>query len=114
MASDFEKPINLGSDEMISMNDMAELALRVVKKKLPLRHVTGPEGVRGRNSDNKLIKQVLGWAPSIKLEDGLKRTLAWLSLQIDDSIKSKIVTAEDLACSKIVVQSTESLDALIQ
>jgi len=58
MRSDFKKPLNIGSDEMVSMNGMAELAMSFDNKKLGLKHIPGPEGVRGRNSDNTLIKQV--------------------------------------------------------
>lgn len=56
------------------MNGMAAMVLSIEGKSLPIKHIPGPEGVRGRNSDNTLIKQVLGWAPSISLKDGLKRT----------------------------------------
>jgi GDP-D-mannose 3',5'-epimerase len=110
MESDFADPINLGSDEIVSMNGMAELALSIAGKKLPLKHVPGPEGVRGRNSDNTLIKQALGWAPSISLKDGLKKTYPWIMEQVRKAEKNG--TAGDLTTSKIVVQTTQSLDAL--
>lgn len=60
--------MNIGSDEMVSMNEMAEIVLSFEIKKLPIHHIPGPEGVRGRNSDNTLIKEKLGWAPSMKLK----------------------------------------------
>lgn len=66
--SDFRDPVNIGSDEMVSMNEMAEIVLSFDDKKLPIHHIPGPEGVRGRNSDNTLIKEKLGWAPSMKLK----------------------------------------------
>ena len=66
--SDFREPVNIGSDEMVSMNEMAEIVLSFDEKKLPIHHIPGPEGVRGRNSDNTLIKEKLGWAPSMKLK----------------------------------------------
>jgi len=112
MDSDYEKPINLGSDFMISMNDLADLAIKLAGKdgKLAHKHVPGPEGVRGRNSDNTLIKQVLGWAPSITLEDGFERTMKWIQTQID--AKKEAGVEEDYSTSKVVVQTTESLDAL--
>ena len=100
MHSDYDKPINLGSDEMIDMNGLLNLALSFEGKKNKIKHIPGPEGVRGRNSDNTLIKQVLGWAPSIALKDGLKRTYDWIKAQIEreraagstlDYIKSTIV-----------------------
>lgn len=65
--SDFREPVNIGSDEMVSMNEMAEIILSFENKQLPIHHIPGPEGVRGRNSDNTLIKEKLGWAPTMKL-----------------------------------------------
>mmetsp|Transcript_19853 Transcript_19853/g.24228 ORF Transcript_19853/g.24228 Transcript_19853/m.24228 type:complete len:96 (-) Transcript_19853:126-413(-) len=94
------------------MNDLADLAIKLAGKdgKLAHKHVPGPEGVRGRNSDNTLIKQVLGWAPSITLEDGFERTMKWIQTQID--AKKEAGVEEDYSTSKVVVQTTESLDAL--
>lgn len=66
--SDFREPVNIGSDEMVSMNEMAEIVLSFENKKLPIQHIPGPEGVRGRNSDNTLIKEKLGWAPTMRLK----------------------------------------------
>lgn len=66
--SDFREPVNIGSDEMVSMNEMAEIVLSFEDKKLPIHHIPGPEGVRGRNSDNTLIKEKLGWAPTMRLK----------------------------------------------
>lgn len=109
MDSDYKQPINLGSDEMVSMNEMADMVIDIVGKKLPHKHVPGPEGVRGRNSDNTLIKEVLGWAPSIKLKDGLKLTVEWIEKQIEK--KKASGTDEDYTSSTIVVQTTESLDS---
>eukprot|EP00179_Madagascaria_erythrocladioides_P020439 CAMPEP_0198341024 /NCGR_PEP_ID=MMETSP1450-20131203/46089_1 /TAXON_ID=753684 ORGANISM="Madagascaria erythrocladiodes, Strain CCMP3234" /NCGR_SAMPLE_ID=MMETSP1450 /ASSEMBLY_ACC=CAM_ASM_001115 /LENGTH=388 /DNA_ID=CAMNT_0044046021 /DNA_START=54 /DNA_END=1220 /DNA_ORIENTATION=- len=84
MCSDHKEPLNVGSDEMVSMNELAALVLGFAgKAELPVKHIPGPEGVRGRNSNNDLIKQTLGWAPSIKLADGLKRTFDWIGAQID-------------------------------
>jgi len=83
MRSTYDKPLNLGSDEMVSMNEMAKLALSFAEKDIPIKHIPGPEGVRGRNSDNTLIKEVLGWAPGLSLAEGLKRTSAWIKTQIE-------------------------------
>lgn len=66
--SDFREPVNIGSDEMVSMNEMAEIVLSFEENKLPIHHIPGPEGVRGRNSDNTLIKEKLGWAPTMRLK----------------------------------------------
>ena len=84
MVSDYKKPLNIGSDEMVSMNQMAELVFKLGKKTLPIKHIPGPEGVRGRNSDNTLIKEVLGWAPSTTLEEGLGHTHTWITAQIKE------------------------------
>lgn len=82
MESDFTGPVNIGSDEMVSINQLAEMAMKIAGKKLKLKHIDGPLGVRGRSSDNRLIKQKLGWQPHAKLEDGLKATYAWIDKQV--------------------------------
>ena len=108
MDSDFRQPLNLGSDHMVSMNELADIVLNIVDKShLPKRHVPGPEGVRGRNSDNNLIKSVLGWAPGVTLEEGLLKTIKWIQGEIEKSDGT-----EDLTTSKVVQQTTESLDSL--
>jgi len=83
MNSDYNKPLNLGSEEMVSMNEMGKLVLGFANKDIPIKHIPGPEGVRGRNSNNDLIRKVLGWAPGISLKDGLKRTFDWIQIQIE-------------------------------
>jgi nucleoside-diphosphate-sugar epimerase len=82
MDSDFSGPVNIGSDEMISLNGLAEMAMEIAGKKLSINHIPGPLGVRGRNSDNKLIQQKLGWKPSTKLHDGLTVTYKWIQEQL--------------------------------
>ncbi len=76
-------PFNIGSEEMVSINQLAHLVMDIAGKKLSIRHISGPVGVRGRNSDNKLIKETLGWAPSKPLRDGLEKTYAWISAQVE-------------------------------
>lgn len=82
MKSDFTGPVNIGSTEMISINDFSKLVIKLSGKKLNIVNVEGPIGVNGRNSDNNLIKQKLNWEPSMKLEDGVKKTYAWVSEQV--------------------------------
>jgi len=82
----------------------------MTKKDLKIRNIPGPEGVRGRNSDNSLIKKVLGWAPATKLVEGLKVTYDWIKAEVAKEVKAG--RGKDLATSKIVVQSTESIDNL--
>jgi GDP-D-mannose 3',5'-epimerase len=78
----FRGPVNIGSDEMVTINQMAGMIMKIAGKKLMIRHVPGPLGVRGRNSDNRLIRQELGWAPTEPLRAGLTRTYAWISEQV--------------------------------
>lgn len=110
-ASDYHEPLNLGTDYMISMNDLGKLAMSFTGKDLPIKHIPGPEGVRGRNSENTKIREVLGWAPEIALEVGLKKTYDWISSKIEEDKKAGVDTAA-YSSSKVVVQTTESLDKL--
>jgi GDP-D-mannose 3',5'-epimerase len=113
MLSDCTEPLNLGTDEMIDMNDLANFSMSLVDKQLPIRHITGPQGVRGRNSDNTLIKAKLGWAPSISIREGLKPTIAWIKTQIDREVSAGLVESSIVyASSHVVVQVTDTLDGL--
>lgn len=78
MDSDFAGPVNIGSDEMVTVNELARLVMNTAGKNLSLRHIPGPLGVRGRNSDNRLIEQKLGWRPSKSLREGLEKTYSWI------------------------------------
>ena len=80
--SDFSGPVNIGSDEMVTINQLAEIAMEVAGKRLSIRHISGPLGVRGRNSDNRLIREKLGWAPSQSLRAGIEKTYAWIAGQV--------------------------------
>lgn len=82
MASDVTDPLNIGSDEMVSINQLAAMTIQISRKELEITHVEGPQGVRGRNSNNDLIKLHLGWSPSAKLYDGLKKTFDWINKQV--------------------------------
>ena len=78
----FSGPVNIGSNEMVTINQLVDIAAKIAGKKIGKNHIPGPLGVRGRNSDNNLIKEKMGWAPSTKLEDGIKKTYEWISDQI--------------------------------
>jgi GDP-D-mannose 3', 5'-epimerase len=83
MASDFRQPLNLGTDELISINGLVDLVADIAGKRIGKRHdVTKAQGVRGRNSDNSLLRQVLGWEPSISLRQGLSLTYPWIESQV--------------------------------
>lgn len=85
--SDFTGPVNIGSEEMISINGLAEMAMDIAGKKLALKHIDGPLGVRGRNSDNHLIREKLGWEPKLPLRQGMERTYAWIAAQVASARK---------------------------
>jgi nucleoside-diphosphate-sugar epimerase len=83
MASDFDKPLNLGTDRLITINGLVDLVADIAGKKLVRQHdLSKPQGVRGRNSDNSLLRKVLGWEPSISLEQGLAVTYAWIEQEL--------------------------------
>lgn len=82
MQSDFKEPINIGSEEMVTINKLAEMAREISGKTIYIKHIEGPQGVRGRNSDNTLIRKVLGWEPKVLLQDGIKLTYNWIDSQI--------------------------------
>jgi GDP-D-mannose 3',5'-epimerase len=82
MRSNVSVPVNIGSEEMVTINQLADMITSVAGKTLSKRYVAGPVGVRGRNSDNRLIRQTLGWAPAMPLREGLERTYAWIETMV--------------------------------
>jgi GDP-D-mannose 3', 5'-epimerase len=87
MASGYCEPLNLGQDRMVSIDELADIIGRIAGVQLRKRHVPGPEGVRGRNSDNSLLREVLGWQPAIDLEEGLERTYRWIEQQVRETLR---------------------------
>jgi GDP-D-mannose 3',5'-epimerase len=83
MESDFTGPVNIGSEEMVTINQLAEQVMQVAGKELRIRHIKGPLGVRGRTSDNQLIFEKLGWRPSRPLNEGLEKTYTWVAAQVE-------------------------------
>lgn len=82
MSSDFEGPVNIGSEEMVSINQLANLIMDIAEKSLMIRHIPGPLGVRGRNSDNALVREKLNWEPQFSLRQGLELTYPWVKEQV--------------------------------
>jgi nucleoside-diphosphate-sugar epimerase len=93
MRSKFTEPLNLGQDRMVTINELADIVAGVAGVKIVKKHVPGPMGVRGRNSDNTLLREVLGWEPRISLEDGLAKTYAWIEQQVREASQSKSAVA---------------------
>lgn len=82
MQSDYREPLNLGQDRMISINELVDMVAEAAGIEVEKKHIDGPQGVRGRNSDNTRLREVLGWEPQISLEEGLKRTYDWIEAQV--------------------------------
>lgn len=89
MKSNFTGPMNIGSEEMVSINELAFMVSKIADKKVKIKHIKGPLGVRGRSSDNAMIRKELKWEPSTKLYDGLTKTYAWIDLQVKKNRKDK-------------------------
>ncbi|MET0636276.1 MAG: NAD-dependent epimerase/dehydratase family protein, partial [Chitinophagaceae bacterium] len=84
MESDFSGPVNIGSEEMISLNDFAQMVIDIAEKDLTISNINGPTGVRGRNSDNRLIREKIGWAPSMLLKTGIEKTYEWIEQKVKE------------------------------
>jgi nucleoside-diphosphate-sugar epimerase len=83
MQSDFIGPVNIGSEEMVTINQLVDTAAKVAGKNIDKKHIDGPLGVRGRNSNNDLVRENLGWDYSQTLEEGIRKTYDWVRLQIN-------------------------------
>jgi len=81
------EPLNIGSEEMVTINQLAEIIMDIAGKELNINHISGPLGVRGRCSDNKLIQDKLGWSPNYPLRDGLVKTYWWINEQVKNNSK---------------------------
>ena len=88
MESNFSGPVNIGSEEMISINDLANMIIKISGKNLKINNIDGPVGVRGRNSDNKLYKEKIGWEPNQKLQIGISETYKWIEKQVSTTLTS--------------------------
>lgn len=87
MQDEFIGPVNIGSEEMVTINGLAKMAMDIAGKNMSIKHIPGPLGVRGRNSDNCLIKEKLGWEPNYSLRKGMEKTYEWINQQVQAKIK---------------------------
>jgi len=94
MESDFIGPVNIGSEEMLSINDLAHLVAKIADKTITIKNIPGPMGVRGRTSDNHLISEKLGWAPSRPLVEGLTKTYNWIEGNVKQSVSVEDMVLE--------------------
>lgn len=95
MRSDYNEPLNLGQDELVTINQLADIVAGIAGIEITKKHVPGPQGVRGRNSDNTRLRQVLGWEPQISLQAGLARTYAWIEGQVYERLHAGTPAAVD-------------------
>ena len=87
--SPFSGPVNIGSEEMVTINQLAAMITQISGKRITIRNIPGPTGVRGRNSDNRLIREKLQWEPSQPLIEGLEKTYAWIEQQVRQDVQSR-------------------------
>ncbi|MFT5779507.1 MAG: GDP-D-mannose 3',5'-epimerase [Crocinitomicaceae bacterium] len=85
MNSEYKEPVNIGSEEMVSINKLCETVLEVANKSAEIKHIDGPLGVMGRNSENSLVREKIGWEPKIDLEEGIGHTYAWIENQMESA-----------------------------
>ena len=88
MRSDYHEPLNLGQDRLVTINLLVDIVAGIAGIAIRKKHVSGPQGVRGRNSDNSRLRRVLGWEPQVSLEEGLGRTYEWIEAQVRRASKS--------------------------
>lgn len=88
MRSPYHEPLNLGQNRLVSINQLAHIIAEIAGTSITLKHIPGPLGVRGRNSDNSRLRQVLGWEPKISLEEGLAHVYAWIEEQVEAMLES--------------------------
>jgi len=101
MRSDHADPLNLGQDRLISINQLADMVAAAADVSITKRHVTGPQGVRGRNSDNTRLRAVLGWEPQISLEEGIARTYEWIEGQIRARVATDAFRSESFGVATV-------------
>jgi GDP-D-mannose 3', 5'-epimerase len=87
MRSDYGDPLNLGQDRPVTIDQVADMIAEIASIRIRKKHVAGPQGVRGRNSDNTRLRRVLGWEPEISLEEGLACTYAWIESQVQKKLE---------------------------
>jgi GDP-D-mannose 3',5'-epimerase len=93
MQSDYRQPLNLGQDRLVTIDQLGDIIAAIAGIKIIKKHISGPQGVRGRNSDNTRLRQALGWEPVISLEEGLSRTYAWIEEQVRTRLETEPTTA---------------------
>jgi nucleoside-diphosphate-sugar epimerase len=97
MLSDYCEPLNLGQDRLVTINQLADIIAGIAGIRIIKKHTSGPQGVRGRNSDNTRLRDVLHWEPTISLEEGLARTYQWIEEQVQKKLQQLALRASERA-----------------
>lgn len=105
MRSDYQLPLNLGQDRMVTVNQLADIIARIAGIEIVKKHIPGPQGVRGRNSDNSRLRSVLGWEPQISLEEGLAQTYEWIEAQVKEKMLHRLPVVDGVPATKLPVRS---------
>lgn len=109
MDSDYSEPLNLGQDELISINGLAEMIADIARISIEIEHVDGPQGVRGRNSDNSRLQRVLNWVPRVSLRQGLEQTYPWIEAQVAQELGQAWRPCRQTSDSKLQVSSKQEI-----
>jgi nucleoside-diphosphate-sugar epimerase len=92
MDSNYREPLNLGQDRLISINALADMVADIAGLSVTKKHIPGPQGARGRNTNHDRLREILGWEPHISLEEGMARTYRWIEAQVADQLAAREVT----------------------
>ena len=103
MRSNYAQPLNLGQDRMVTIDELADMIAEIAHVRIVKEHVAGPQGVRGRNSDNTRLRQILGWEPEVSLEEGLRETYAWIEKQVRVELGKIVRSAQGSAEQRVNV-----------
>jgi nucleoside-diphosphate-sugar epimerase len=89
MESDYDKPVNIGSDRLVSIDELADMIIKISGKTVTKEYdLTAPQGVRGRNADLTLVRNKIGWEPRVSLEEGMEKTYKWIEMKVDEDRKN--------------------------
>jgi len=96
MESDYDKPVNIGSDRLVSIDELADMIIKISSKKITKQYdLKAPQGVRGRNADLTLVQKQIGWKPKVSLEEGLEKTYKWIEMKVNEDPKNPHSTSRD-------------------
>jgi len=100
MESDYNKPVNIGSDRLVTIDELADMIIKISGKRITKKYdLTAPQGVRGRNADLTLIRNKIGWKPKVTLEEGLEKTYKWIETKVNEDRKTLTINTNQGYCT---------------